>query len=76
MKGKNVKKTSSSIVGISEEGIKFRSYHDGKLILLTPETTVRMQKALGSDIIIPLDELLPLNVNEKKLLSSLIRTHK
>lgn len=31
-------------VKISEEGVTFRSYRDGKSFLLTPETTVQEQK--------------------------------
>ena len=39
-------------VFINEEGARFRSYRDGSLVELTPESTVRAQKAIGADIII------------------------
>lgn len=63
------------VLKVTEDGITFRSYKDGKILLLTPETSIQAQKNLGADIIIPLDELLPLNVSRKKLLDSLARTH-
>ena len=43
---------------IDENGVEFRSHVDGSLRLLSPETCVEIQAALGSDIIHPLDECL------------------
>ena len=43
---------------ISEEGVEFRSHVDGSLRMLTPESCVEIQRALGVDIIHPLDECL------------------
>jgi queuine tRNA-ribosyltransferase len=43
---------------ISEEGVLFRSHLDGDSHLFTPESTVEVQLALGSDILMPLDECL------------------
>jgi queuine tRNA-ribosyltransferase len=63
------------VLKVTEEGVTFRSYKDGKIFLLTPETSIQAQKNLGADIIIPLDELLPLAVSRTKLLDSLRRTH-
>ena len=54
-------------VKVTEEGVKFRSYRDGRKILLTPESTVQIQKSYGADIIIPLDELPPYYVDRKRL---------
>jgi queuine tRNA-ribosyltransferase len=76
LKGQGGKKHNSSLVKVSEEGVIFRSYKDGTKILLSPESTVLAQKDLGSDIIIPLDELLPFHVDEKRLQASLDRTHR
>lgn len=61
---------------ISDEGVWFRSYRDGKLIELTPESSVQAQKKFGADIIIPLDILLPNAVTPKKMLESFHRTHR
>jgi queuine tRNA-ribosyltransferase len=43
---------------VSEEGVQFRSPEDGATHLLTPERSIEVQRALGSDIIHPLDECL------------------
>ncbi len=76
LKGKGVKRGSSSIIKVSEEGVLFRSYRDGNKVLLTPESSVEAQKALGADIIIPFDELPPYHVSETSLKESLERTHR
>ncbi len=44
---------------ISEEGVVFRSHRDGSRHLLTPETVVGIQEALGSDVMMVLDECPP-----------------
>lgn len=46
----------SDRVGVSEEGITFSSPLDGRRRLLTPESVVGIQEALGSDIAMVLDE--------------------
>lgn len=76
LKSKGKKQDSGSVIKITEEGVLFRSYRDGKKILLTPETSVQAQKALGADIIIPLDELPPYHISERDLKKSLDRTHR
>jgi queuine tRNA-ribosyltransferase len=43
---------------ISEDGVLFRSHLDGDAHMFTPESTVDVQLALGSDILMPLDECL------------------
>ncbi len=44
---------------VDEEGVTFRSHLDGSPCRFTPESVVEIQEALGSDIIMPLDECLP-----------------
>ena len=63
-------------VKVTEEGVLFRSYRDGKQFLLTPESTVQAQKSIGADIIIPLDELPPYHIDPVALLDSVERTHR
>jgi len=41
---------------MSEEGARFTSYVDGAAVLLTPELSIEMQKAIGSDIMMVLDQ--------------------
>jgi tRNA-guanine family transglycosylase len=68
--------TGGSVLKVTEEGVLFRSYRDGKKILLTPESTIQAQKAYRSDIIIPLDELPPYHTNDKQLLKSVELSHR
>lgn len=76
LKSRGAKKRDGHVLKISEEGVLFRSYRDGQMILLTPETSIQAQKALGADIIIPLDELPPYHIDREKLRRSLERTHR
>ncbi len=46
-------------VRITEEGALFRSYHDGRQILLSPETSIETQKYIGSDIMMAMDQCIP-----------------
>ncbi|MFO0416954.1 MAG: tRNA guanosine(34) transglycosylase Tgt [Pseudomonadota bacterium] len=48
----------SKQIRISEEGARFRSYTDGRWIKLSPESSIEMQKAIGSDIMMVLDHCL------------------
>ena len=76
LKSKGAKKTNCSLLKITEEGATFRSYRDGKKILLAPESSVQAQKDIASDIIIPLDELPPYHMDPDALKKSLERTHR
>lgn len=77
-KSKESKQSASSPppVKVTEEGVVFRSYRDGRKVNLTPESTVQAQKAFGADIIIPLDELPPYHIDPKVLEASVDRTHR
>jgi len=63
-------------VKVSEDGVLFQSYRDGSKVFLTPESSVDAQKALGADIIIPLDILPPFHTDPARLRSSVDRTHR
>lgn len=76
LKGQGTKKQDGSVLKITEEGVLFRSYRDGQKILLTPESSVAIQKDLGADIIIPLDELPPYHIDKSELKKILDRTHR
>src|SRR5438067_1933027 len=41
---------------LSDEGVEFRAPLDGATRFLSPESVVEIQRALGSDITMPLDE--------------------
>jgi len=81
MKCKNKTRTAregggASLLSVSEHGAYFRSYHDGRTIELTPESSVAAQKALGADIIIPLDELPPYHISRERLHASVRLSHR
>lgn len=76
LKSKGKKKTDGSVIKVTEDGVHFRSYRNGDLVVLTPESSVQAQKDLGADIIIPLDELPPYHIDPRKLEQSLHRTHR
>uniref|UniRef100_A0A7N4V7I1 Queuine tRNA-ribosyltransferase catalytic subunit 1 n=1 Tax=Sarcophilus harrisii TaxID=9305 RepID=A0A7N4V7I1_SARHA len=42
---------------VTEEGVRFHSPYDGAEILLSPEKSVEIQNALGSDIMMQLDDV-------------------
>ncbi len=76
LKGVGQKKHNNAVLKIDETGVKFRSYRDGSIIHLTPETSIDAQKKLGADIIIPFDELPPFHMGQSALESSFKRTHR
>lgn len=76
LKSQGTKKTDGGVLKITEEGVLFRSYRDGAKILLTPESSIKAQKDLGADIIIPFDELPPYHIEHSSLIKSLERTHR
>jgi queuine tRNA-ribosyltransferase len=46
----------TSLYKITDEGVQFKSHLDGSKHFFTPESVLEIQLALGSDIIMPLDE--------------------
>lgn len=44
---------------ISEEGVRFQSPVDGAKVLMTPESSMQVQRELGSDIVMIFDECTP-----------------
>lgn len=44
---------------MEEAGARFTSYTDGRVHLLSPESSIAMQKAIGSDIMMVLDQCIP-----------------
>ncbi len=49
---------------ISEEGVRFQSHIDGSAHLFTPESVVDVQRAIGSDVMMVLDECPPGDVSK------------
>jgi queuine tRNA-ribosyltransferase len=59
---------------ITEDGVLFQSHLDGSSHMFTPESTVDVQLALGSDIAMVLDECLPWPAAEEQARLSTERT--
>ena len=76
LKSRGTKKQGGSVLKITEEGVLFRSYRNGEKVMLTPESSIKAQKDLGADIIIPFDELPPYHIASEDLKRSIERTHR
>lgn len=61
---------------INEEGVTFRSHIDGSLHRLTPERAVEVQRLLGSDILMALDECPPYPVEYDVVAQAVERTYR
>lgn len=59
---------------IREEGVEFRSHLDGSKQFLSPEVSMQIQHALGSDIVMCFDECTPHPATEKQAKDSLEMT--
>src|SRR5215813_9595857 len=64
----------NSLRKVTEEGVLFRSHLNGDPHLFTPESTIDMQRALGSDIMMVLDECLEYPASHEAARVSMDRT--
>lgn len=60
----------SDLRGISEDGVEFKSHIDGSLHRFTPEGVIDIQRSLGSDILMVLDECAPFPCDEQYAVQS------
>ena len=61
----------SSFRKLSEEGVRFASPINGDQMLLTPEESMRIQRALNSDIVMVFDECTPYPASESEARESM-----
>ena len=61
---------------INEKGALFRSYTDGRTHLLSPERSIEIQTAIGSDIMMVLDVCLDSTTDVAALRDAMERTHR
>ncbi|ARV63188.1 tRNA guanosine(34) transglycosylase Tgt [Nostocales cyanobacterium HT-58-2] len=61
---------------ISEEGVTFRSPHDGQIINLTPERSIEIQNILGADVIMAFDECPPYPASREEVEAATQRTYR
>ena len=75
IKGKK-KRRDPTLISINEKGARFRSYWDQSIKFLTPERSIQIQKNLGADIILVLDECTPFNTSKEYTQKSMERSHR
>ena len=64
----------ASLGKISDEGVEFSSHIDGSKHMLTPEKSIEIQRALGSDIMMAFDECVPYPAERAYVEQSVLRT--
>src|SRR5437764_851247 len=63
-----------SLRKVTERGVLFRSHLNGDAHMFTPESTIDVQMALGSDIMMVLDECLAYPASDEAARVSMLRT--
>ncbi len=63
------------VVKISEDGVKFRSTYDGRLIEFTPEKSMEYQAEIGADINMAFDECTYYPATHEYAQKAMARTH-
>jgi queuine tRNA-ribosyltransferase len=76
-----IKKTGTgpggkSVLGITEDGVTFRSPREGSKLFMAPETSMEIQAALNADIALVFDECTPFHVDREYTARSTERTHR
>ncbi len=61
---------------ITDDGVTFRSPHDGQIINLTPERSIQIQNALGADVIMAFDECPPHTASQEEVEAATHRTYR
>ena len=64
----------SGLRKVTEEGVAFRSHIDGSKHFISPEKSMQIQKALGSDIVMAFDECTAAGTDYKKSVAAMERT--
>ena len=76
IKGKRSKSYTNTLRKITEEGATFKSYIDGSKHMLTPESSIDIQRKLGADMILVLDECTPFHVDKRYTERSMEMSHR
>jgi queuine tRNA-ribosyltransferase len=66
----------NSLRKINEEGVEFQSHLDGSTHFLSPEKSIEIQAALGSDIVMAFDECTPFPATREEAIASLELTER
>ncbi|OIO59634.1 MAG: tRNA guanosine(34) transglycosylase Tgt [Verrucomicrobia bacterium CG_4_10_14_3_um_filter_43_23] len=76
IKGNRQLTSQKMLKKIDEDGAIFRSYVDGTMHRLTPELSIDIQRKLGADIILVLDECTPFHSDRRYTERSMQRSHR
>lgn len=76
IKGKRFSDRPKTLLKINEEGAKFRSYINGRTYFLSPESSVEIQRKLGPDFVVVLDECTPFHVDKSYTYNSMKMSHR
>lgn len=61
---------------VTEEGVIFKSPRDGSMIEITPERSIKIQNALGADVIMAFDECPPANATKEEVQAATDRSYR
>ena len=64
------------LIKITEDGVRFRSYVDGREVFIGPKESIKIQESLGADIIFAFDEPTSPLADIKYTKKSLEKTHR
>lgn len=62
------------LASTSEEGVEFASPRDGSLMMLTPEKSIQIQEAIGSDIAMQLDDVIKTTTQGERVVEAMNRS--
>ncbi|MBC7093654.1 tRNA guanosine(34) transglycosylase Tgt [Candidatus Bipolaricaulota bacterium] len=71
-----IRPMGESLVRLTEDGVRFRSVIDGSWIFFSPEEVIRLERLLGADVILPLDECTSPFHDEGYTREAMERTHR
>ncbi len=66
----------SELRQITEEGVTFKSPRDGSMIKITPERSIKIQNALGADVIMAFDECPPADATREQVEAATNRSYR
>ncbi|MGC4074863.1 MAG: tRNA guanosine(34) transglycosylase Tgt [Nibricoccus sp.] len=61
---------------MNEDGARFKSYVDGTMYMLSPESSIAMQRTIGSDIMMVLDQCIPSTAGYAEAEAAMELTHR
>lgn len=76
IKGRRTQTREKTLSRITEKGAEFRSYLDGSKLFLSPEASIDIQRKLGADLIVQLDECTPFHVDRDYTARSMAMSHR